>query len=76
MSSRHRPTTRVVGTDHPTPSSRAPGPEVGPALRPQTPDDLHLGVFFETGGISGEEADEQLRAYGEEVIPYFRELAD
>ncbi|MEF8876801.1 MAG: hypothetical protein V5A60_08805, partial [Haloarculaceae archaeon] len=38
--------------------------------------DVHLAVFFEAGGISGEAADEQLRAFGEEVIPYFEERAD
>lgn len=37
--------------------------------------DLHLGIFFETAGISGEAADEQLRAFGEEVIPHFEEQA-
>lgn len=35
--------------------------------------DIHLGIFFETGGLSGEEADEQLRTFGEAVIPYFEE---
>jgi alkanesulfonate monooxygenase SsuD/methylene tetrahydromethanopterin reductase-like flavin-dependent oxidoreductase (luciferase family) len=35
--------------------------------------DLHLGIFFESAGVSGEVADEQLRAFGEEVIPYFED---
>ncbi|MFB6169660.1 MAG: hypothetical protein ABEJ06_00790, partial [Haloarculaceae archaeon] len=35
--------------------------------------DLHYGIFFEMGGLSAEEANDQLRAFGEEVIPYFEE---
>lgn len=35
--------------------------------------DLHLAIFFEMGGISGEEANEQLEAFGEKIIPYFEE---
>jgi len=35
--------------------------------------DLHLGIFFESAGISGEAADEQLRALGEEVVSYFED---
>lgn len=35
--------------------------------------DIHLGIFFETGGISAEEANDQLKKFGEDVIPHFNE---
>lgn len=34
---------------------------------------ISFDVSFENVGITGEEADEQLRAFGEEVIPYFKD---
>lgn len=33
--------------------------------------DLHLGIFFEMGGITGEEANTQLKEFSERVMPYF-----
>lgn len=36
-------------------------------------EDLNLLVFFEAGGITGEEADEQLANFAEDVVPYLEE---
>lgn len=33
--------------------------------------DLHLGIFFEMGGITGEEADTQLKEFSERIMPHF-----
>ncbi len=35
--------------------------------------DFHVIAFFEVGGLGGAEIDDQLRAFGEDVVPYLRE---
>jgi len=34
---------------------------------------LHLAIFFESGGVSGEVADEQLKSFAEDVMPYLEQ---
>jgi hypothetical protein len=34
--------------------------------------DLNLLGYFETAGLTGEEADDQLRAFSEQVVPYLK----